>query len=215
MTKRKRKRLDLAGQRYGSLVVIKEVPMPDHLKGALARYWLCVCDCGNQATVRQGGLSAGKTKSCGHLVDAKERFFSKVNKTDYCWLWTAGINEDGYGLFKYLGKTVGAHRLSWQLHNGEIPKGKHVLHICDTPACTKPSHLFLDDHAGNMKDRDVKGRQAKGEEIGLAKLTEKQVIEIRSLYAAGSIYQYELAALFKVTTPTIWHLLNGKTWKHI
>lgn len=30
---------------------------------------------------------------------AEERFWEKVNRTDGCWLWTAGTNNRGYGVF--------------------------------------------------------------------------------------------------------------------
>lgn len=34
----------------------------------------------------------------------------------------------GYGWFCFRQKTVRAHRASWELHNGPIPNGLHVLH---------------------------------------------------------------------------------------
>ncbi|MCY9763206.1 hypothetical protein M5X06_22215 [Paenibacillus alvei] len=59
---RKRKRIDLVGERYGSLIVISESEM----KGQ-QRVFLCKCDCENVVPVRMANLRNGHTKSCGCL----------------------------------------------------------------------------------------------------------------------------------------------------
>ena len=87
----------------------------------------------------------------------EDRFFSKVKKTNSCWEWQ-GAKRLGYGVFKVDGKTKGAHRQSWELHKGVIPKGLLVLHKCDNRGCVNPSHLFLGSHSDNMKDVQMKGR---------------------------------------------------------
>lgn len=40
-----------------------------------------------------------------------ERFWSKVNKTDGCWIWTAFKNPKGYGRFMFRGKVHGGSTL--------------------------------------------------------------------------------------------------------
>jgi hypothetical protein len=49
------------------------------------------------------------------------RFWSKVKKTESCWLWTA-MTIAGYGRILVDGKLVGAHQMSWRLHHGPIPR---------------------------------------------------------------------------------------------
>src|SRR5690554_4431436 len=85
------------------------------------------------------------------------KFWSRINKTDSCWLWIGRLNYSGYGVFT---TRVGirAHRFSWELHNGKIPDGMHVLHKCDVRHCVNPSHLFLGNHKDNMNDMIRKGR---------------------------------------------------------
>ncbi len=81
-----------------------------------------------------------------------------------CWLWTKGLNKDGYGKFTLFYKTMTAHRLSWLLHFGSLPNlhphlahGTCVCHTCDRPACVNPAHLWLGSMGDNAKDRDAKG----------------------------------------------------------
>ena len=72
---------------------------------------------------------------------AEERFWSKVNKTDTCWLWKASKNGYGYGKFWHNGKHQGAHRVAYEFIIGEIPKGLHIDHLCRVRHCVNPSHL--------------------------------------------------------------------------
>lgn len=71
------------------------------------------------------------------------RFWAKVDKGESCWLWRASLNAYGYGQFAVNREPVGAHRFSWELHNGPVPAGLHVLHRCDVRHCVNPAHLFL------------------------------------------------------------------------
>ena len=88
-----------------------------------------------------------------------KRFWDKVEKTDKCWNWKAGIRgENGYGCFKVNGKNENSHRVSWRITFGEIPEGLLVCHHCDNRLCVRPEHLFLGTYKDNMQDCSLKGR---------------------------------------------------------
>lgn len=149
----------------------------------------------------------------------QERFWAKVDKRgpDECWLWTARITS-GYGSIGgggHSGRSLSAHRVSWELHNGPIPAGVHVLHRCDNRLCVNPAHLFLGTPADNMADRDAKGRQAAGEKNGVAKLTDNDVRTIRATYAKGGVTQEALARSFNVHQGLISGIIARRRWRHV
>lgn len=72
-----------------------------------------------------------------------ERFWNKVEMIPEhpCWEWTANTDRAGCGRFEYKYKVIGAHRFSWMLHYGGIPKGLIVCHKCDNPGCVRPPSI--------------------------------------------------------------------------
>lgn len=145
----------------------------------------------------------------------EQRFWSKVEKSNGCWLWKAGKNEHGYGILGVKHHPVRAHRISYRLHFGEIPKGLFVCHHCDTPACVRPDHLYLGTQFENMRDCSLRNRLrfpglAK-ERNPSAKLTMDQARLIRSLYPKVRIAH--LARQFSVSDKTIYNVISGRLWK--
>ena len=145
----------------------------------------------------------------------KKRFLSKINKTSSCWLWLACKHNFGYGCFKFNKKQITAHRFSWMLYKGEIPKGLYILHKCDIPECCNPKHLFLGTQKDNLIDCSKKNRTAIGEKNGNSRLKTKKIINIRLEYSKGNITHRKLGKQFNVDKSVISDILNRKTWKHV
>ncbi len=108
-----------------------------------------------------------------------------------------------------------AHRFSWELHNGPIPKGFCVLHRCDNPPCVRPDHLFLGTHLENIRDMVKKNRgyDRHGEKNPRAKLTERKVIEIRRRYELGET-QESLGREYGFVQAYISQIVLRKIWKN-
>jgi hypothetical protein len=79
----------------------------------------------------------------------KDKFFQKINKTDDCWLWTAATNEHGYGVVRINKRLFKAHRVSYEIHKGEIPEGLSLDHLCKNRSCVRPEHLEAVTHREN------------------------------------------------------------------
>ena len=88
-------------------------------------------------------------------------FWSKVDRSGECWIWTGDKMPRGYGRVRRRDRTyVGAHRVAWEIVKGPIPAGLHVCHRCDNPPCVRPDHLFVGTASDNARDRDAKGRNS-------------------------------------------------------
>lgn len=127
----------------------------------------------------------------------------------------------GYTRIRRNGKQVLAHRAAYEDAFGPIPEGMLVCHKCDNRACVNPDHFFLGTHADNLRDMVEKNRQAKHELHGRSKLTEADVVYIRSVCKAGGsgrgktqpFSQHGLARTFGVTPSLIGSIVSGRIWR--
>lgn len=86
------------------------------------------------------------------------KVFIPPDDPDACWIWQGATTTKGYGVTRFNGKNIGAHRMAWILAHGPIPEGRYVCHSCDTPACVNPEHLWLGSAQSNNEDAWAKGR---------------------------------------------------------
>lgn len=160
-----------------------------------------------------------------------ERFFSKIEPEPMsgCWLWAGGVFARGYGGFYHNGTMKRAHRVSYQLFRGPIPKGLCICHKCDVPLCVNPDHLFTGTQEENLLDAARKGRarnpRFSGEHHPMARLSAEQIVEIRRLAgrelksarAAGLSrrrpgFYPRLAQLYGVSPAHIRKIAAGRCW---
>lgn len=148
------------------------------------------------------------------LIERFESKFISVSK-DQCWNWFSHKNNRGYGVFSLNNKNILAHRMSYILYIGKIPKDLNVLHKCDNRKCVNPSHLFSGTQQDNMDDMSNKGHRIsiglRGGNSSSAKLTNNDVKCIRKMLNKG-ILQKIIANKFGVCERTIGRIKLGQTW---
>lgn len=135
-----------------------------------------------------------------------------------CLLWTGGTFNGRYGRIAIDGtggKEMLAHRASYQTFVGPIPEGMFVCHKCDNPICINPRHLFLGTAADNNADMVAKGRSARGEKHGRAKLTSIDVVKIRNIHQLSKFSYKRIASMYSVTPMVIFNIIKGRNWTHI
>lgn len=152
------------------------------------------------------------------------RFWPKVQVSGSdCWEWRGRRDRGGYGRFDIDRTTsIGAHRFAYMVSNGPIPEGLFVCHACDNPGCVNPAHLWVGTSGDNTRDAKVKGRLSEppdvrkyGVENAAARLTPKDVEEIRYTYAAGGTTYEHLGSAYGVGQSTIYKIVRGLTWPHV
>lgn len=148
-----------------------------------------------------------------HFCSLECRMGSKMRTLpNGCVEWTGSTVTGGYGCIRVSGKTIRAHRLSWELHNKQkIPNGLIVRHVCDNPSCVNPSHLELGTHKDNAEDCEQRGRRVRGEDDSKSKLSNADVIAICARIDAGDSCT-AIAKDYNVHRVAINDIKLGKNW---
>lgn len=161
--------------------------------------------------------------------ETRDRFWSKVNKTDSCWLWTGAKMRRGYGAFQLGGGVRRANRIAYIMEYGSIPDEVFVCHHCDVPSCVRPDHLFLGTAQDNRDDCVRKGRDRApinknnggyklapgsnaGEKNPRSKMNWSKVREIRLRYKSGNELLKNLAAEYGISFSTADKIVRYETW---
>ena len=150
-----------------------------------------------------------------------ERFESKVklpNNSQECWEWVGSTTRGGYGQLRYKKDGVWtmrrAHCAAYELLIGTIPKGLFVCHICDTPKCVNPNHLFLGTPKDNVDDREKKGRSKWGRKEGQNWLSFNIAKEIRKVREANpSLSCKKIGVLFNTSNTQVYRIITNQIWE--
>lgn len=110
------------------------------------------------------------------------RFWSRVDRSGDCWVWTGARSAAGYGQIRLNDELLYAHHVAWVLAGGSRANGVRVLHTCDHPPCLRNDdegtyevgglllprwgHLFGGTQTNNMRDAVAKRRMHYGDAHG-------------------------------------------------
>ena len=88
-----------------------------------------------------------------HLLN--ERFIQRIRLVDgpletQCWMWTARLDDCGYGWFSCKHKNHKAHKYAYEAVLGSVPCGQELDHLCRNRACANPFHVEPVTHTENV-----------------------------------------------------------------
>lgn len=145
----------------------------------------------------------------------------EVDEND-CWVCIShyGVNKEKSKrpVFLKSGKIVVLARAIFEHHKKrKIKKGMSILHFCDNERCINPNHLREGTQRDNIQDMVSRGRAnpCKGESHKKARLTDKEVYEIKKLMLHKNYSTAELSSFFGVNEGTIRRIKRGESWKHV
>lgn len=110
---------------------------------------MCLCGCGKPTPI------ARKTRGQnikGHpmsFVPGHEKYWLEVppshayrlDEKTGCWVWTGHTDKGGYAVTTFRGKGGVVHRFVYEHHQGPIPAGMTIDHLCRNPSCINPDHM--------------------------------------------------------------------------
>lgn len=106
------------------------------------------------------------------------------------------------------------HFLVLEAFTGPRPDGAQGRHLNGKPLDNRSSNLAWGTPVQNYDDRHNHGTDNTGSRNGRAKLAENDIPKIRQMVGEGQ-KQRDVAEIFGVTSATINHILNGRTWTHV
>lgn len=182
--------------------------IPDCDKPVVARGW-CINHYNrwrHHSDPLGGGIGRGEA----------QRYFHEVvlaYEGNECLTWPYSLDASGYGRVTFNGKHGPVSRRICEQVFGPAPSVDHqAAHSCGKGhlGCVNPKHVSWKTPADNAADRHIHGTMARGQKIGISKLTETKVREIRAL--KGKLPDREIAVMFGVSRRNISAIHCGVSW---
>jgi len=146
----------------------------------------------------------------------KKEITYEVNKNG-CWICNSHkLDNKGYPNCCRNGHPYHIHRWMYMKHHNidSLSSDVVIRHACDVPSCINPKHLLRGSHYDNAQDRVKRGRSNSpiGVKSGQAKLTEKQVLEIRANTVDSCC---KLGTQYNISNTVVHGIRTRKSWKHL
>jgi predicted XRE-type DNA-binding protein len=145
-------------------------------------------------------------------------FWDYVDKQfNSCWPWTGETDANGFGTFRFRGKTTFVQKVAYMLHTrSKVPAGLYVCQRCENKLCCNPNHLFIGTYLESGLVYARKGRHLSDKNLhGNAQLRAQDVKDIRRMYATGAYSQAKLARQFNVCRQHVSDIIRMRRWKWI
>lgn len=146
------------------------------------------------------------------IREAFENCVMKLDGNGSCWIWEGNIGNHGYGRLRFLNSNVTAHRFSYEIYNGLIPKDKGVLHKCHNRLCVNPDHLYLGDAQDNARDwmehRKIESYQDIKSSFPLKTVALMEKDLITNTLKENKQSRTRTAELLGISTTTLWRKIK-------
>lgn len=190
------------------MAIYRLCSVPDCNKPAKARGW---CGAHWWRWRHHGDPLSGGTSNGQPLKYLRETVLEYTG--DSCIKWPFSTDRTGYGFICFEGRNRRAHNLVCEMiHGAPIGDKIEACHSCGNGhlGCVAPRHLYWGSRLDNAADMVKHGRSRRGEKCNMAKLTEKDVREIRSLQ--GQLLQREIAEKFGISHSQVSRIHSGTDW---
>ena len=157
----------IVGMRFGRLITDIET---DRKYKNGARYWECICDCGNRTITTNHALKTGHTKSCGCLRDELRNLTvtKHGHSRDYrhtpeysCWdnLKRRCFNPQHHSYHNYGGRGISVCQewnesfMAFFNHIGPRPTSKHTIDRINNDGNYEPGNVRWSTRSENLLNR--------------------------------------------------------------
>lgn len=187
--------VDLTGQNYGRLTVVKRGNGRLRSDGRPRTTWICKCECGIEVEVQSDALRSGNTRSCGCLMvettiknNTRHGYASRKSRSPEYEVWT-GIKKRCGTDPDYLDISV-CDRWANSFEDfladmGSRPSPDHSIDRIDPFGDYEPGNcrwILLQEQAANK--RGTRWVTWEGEQVSAGVLARKLGISRNSLYKA-------------------------------
>ena len=120
-------------------------------------------------------------------------------------------DKNGYPEIRRSGRRMYLHRYIYEQFTGGSPEA--VMHLCDNPSCINTSHLTGGTLKDNNVDKALKGRSSFGERHWNSRLTETDLLFIKTWIKLGYTIR-SVAKAFGIHESNISRIKSGERWRH-
>lgn len=146
----------------------------------------------------------------GYSVDSEGNVYSPLRRLK------PRVHTHGYLRVGVRGEDHYIHRLVWTGFHGGIPEGLQVRHLNGVKSDNRLVNLAVGTQSDNELDKRAYGADPRGENHGMVKLTEGDVLEIRKLWSLGmSATAISDKLNLPVSLGNIHAAATGRSWRHL
>lgn len=154
------------------------------------------------------------------VADSKEEAFELESK----WIRRFDTYKSGYNMNPGGGGKIGSDHYKTDLKEKDVIKIRKI-YANEDKKCREIAKIFSTTEASVVQivrgdswsnvGGPISTGKDWGDKHGRCKLTEKEVIEIRSRYSKENISQEQLGSEYDVSQSAVYEIVNGKTWSNL